>query len=814
MLTDDRAVSQSEYVLDLRKEVPEVFSGHLSLGGTSPSGETLAFTNYYMTRNERACMPITGEFHLSRFPQQYWEHELRKMQAGGIQIIATYIFWIHIEEEEGVFSWSGDNDIRSFVQLCQKLGLQIILRVGPFAHGECRNGGLPDWLYGRSFAVRSNDEGYLSIVRRYYGKIAGQVNDLLFKDGGPIVGVQIENEYMHAGAPWEVTFRQGTEWVPSGLDGEAHMLVLKEIALAAGFQVPIYSCTGWIGSPVPKRGFLPMQGGYAFTPWSPDPDFQQGPTREFLFRDRHSQPLPKGEASYDAKLYPYASCELGSGIQITYHHRPVVPAESVQAMAVMALGSGANLLGYYMYHGGSNPVGKHAFLNEFTVPRISYDFQAPIGEFGQIQPSYHRLRMLHLFLQDFEELLAPMTVVVPQGSEYIEPEDAETLRYAARSKDGSGFLFFNNYQDHVAMQDHEGVRIQLELPGETLSLPHTEEGLSIGKDVSTILPFNLRLDGGVLLKYATAQLLTKVSSPETGAAPTYVFFAPKGMRAEFALDRTTYGHIAVTGGTVQEEDGWSYIIVEPNSHNDAVGAGDPVRGTGNAPARDIAHMWLQSLKGHEVEILVLSEEEAHRCWKMHVWGRERLVFSDALVLWENESLNLYWRGEESASVAIYPPLIEGIKAEQGQLARTEEKHFTRFALTMPEYKSAVAMRQLDTDTVAIAIPIGTREGIQELFVRIDYIGDMAHGYLAGQLVSDHFANGQPWEIGLKRFIDHNNQRELILHFSPLHQNARARRYFPTGMAFKPTGDGNTQIEIRSITVIPEYHGTLGTIGQG
>ena len=810
MLTDDRAVSQSEYLLDLRKEVPEVLSGHLSLGGSTPSGETLGFTNYYMTRNERPCMPIMGEFHLSRFPRRYWEHELRKMQAGGIQIVATYIFWIHIEEEEGVFNWSEDNDIRSFVQLCQVLGLRIILRIGPFAHGECRNGGLPDWLYGRSFAVRANDEGYLSYVRRYYGEIAGQVNDLLFKDGGPIVGVQIENEYMHAGAPWEVTFRQGVEWVPSGSDGEAHMLILREIALAAGFQVPIYSCTGWIGSPVPKRVFLPMQGGYAFTPWSPDPDFQQEPTREFLFRDRHSQPLPQGEASYDAKLYPYASCELGAGIQITYHHRPVVPAESVQAMAVMALGSGANLLGYYMYHGGSNPMGRHAFLNEFTVPRISYDFQAPIGEFGQIQPSYHRLRMLHLFLQEFEELLAPMTVVVPQGSEYIKPEDAGTLRYAARSKDGAGFLFFNNYQDHVAMQDHEEVRIRLELPGEAFSVPQREEGLTIGKDVSAILPFNLRLDGEVLLKYATAQLLTKVS-PQVGAdaaragvspATTYVFFAPKGMQVEFAFDRATYGHIEVTGGVVVEEEGWSYMVGESGQGSSSHGQGQ---------ALPLLSMRVQTLEGGEVEILVLSEEEAHRCWKVNMWGGERLVFADGLVLCENERLNVYWRGGESTRVAIYPPVVEGVRAEQSQLSRTEEKFFTHFELTVPEYKSTVAMRQLHTDTVAIAIPTEVQAGIQEIFLHIDYVGDMGHGYLEGQLVSDHFANGLPWEIGLKRFIDADGQRELIVHFSPLRQNARMLRYFPTGMAFKPTGDGNTQIEIRSITVIPEYHAILGRI---
>ena len=116
----------------------------------------------------------------------------------------------------------------TFVMLCGRLGLQAIVRVGPFAHGECRNGGIPDWLYGRPFAVRSNDERYLAYVRRLYGEIAQQIDGLLFKDGGPVIGIQLENEYMHAGAPWEVTFRQGTEYVPAGMDGAEHIMILKQ----------------------------------------------------------------------------------------------------------------------------------------------------------------------------------------------------------------------------------------------------------------------------------------------------------------------------------------------------------------------------------------------------------------------------------------------------------------------------------------------------------------------------------------------------------------------------------------------------------
>src|SRR5208337_4465695 len=98
-------------------------------------------------------------------------------------------------------------------------GLHAIVRVGPFCHGEVRNGGLPDWLYGRSFRVRSNDNGYLEHVKRLYGQIAGQLDGLYFKDGGPIIGIQLENELLHAGAPWETTPRLCMERVPAGFDG-------------------------------------------------------------------------------------------------------------------------------------------------------------------------------------------------------------------------------------------------------------------------------------------------------------------------------------------------------------------------------------------------------------------------------------------------------------------------------------------------------------------------------------------------------------------------------------------------------------------
>jgi len=181
---DHSHAAEERYALDLRQPGEAITAGHFPLGAASPLGETFAFTNYYLTYNGRPFLPIMGEFHYSRFPRQYWKEELQKMQAGGITLVASYIFWIHVEEEEGVFDWSGDRDLRAFVRTCQELDLPIILRIGPFAHGECRNGGLPDWLYGRGIPVRSNDERYLRYVQRFFTQIAEQVQGFLFKEGG------------------------------------------------------------------------------------------------------------------------------------------------------------------------------------------------------------------------------------------------------------------------------------------------------------------------------------------------------------------------------------------------------------------------------------------------------------------------------------------------------------------------------------------------------------------------------------------------------------------------------------------------------
>jgi len=148
---------------------PEI--GYLQMGsgaaGKSPSGHFLSVNSRYLTMDGKPWLPVMGEFHYSRYPERYWEEEVLKMKAGGVQIVSTYVFWIHHEEVEGQFDWSGQRNLRKFVELCAKHGMYVYPRIGPWDHGEVRNGGFPDWLLKKG-PTRVNNPVYLSYVRRLY----------------------------------------------------------------------------------------------------------------------------------------------------------------------------------------------------------------------------------------------------------------------------------------------------------------------------------------------------------------------------------------------------------------------------------------------------------------------------------------------------------------------------------------------------------------------------------------------------------------------------------------------------------------------
>ena len=441
----------------------------------------------------KRVVPAMGEVHYSRIPDDEWEAEVKKMKEGGVTIIATYVFWNHIEEQEGIFRWDGQRNLRRFIEICQQEGLPVVLRLGPFCHGEVRNGGIPDWVFTKGCKTRDENPVFLSFVERLYRQIFTQLQGLQWKDGGPVMAAQFDNEYRGHGS---------------------YLMALKRIAQKIGFDLPFYTRTGWpeLATPVPFGEMLPLYGDYADGFWERSIEETAGNYyKAFNFKAFRSSTAIATEQLGEQKerlnkgdeQYPYFTCELGGGMMTAYHRRPYIYPEDAYSMAVVKLGSGSNLLGYYMYHGGTNPEGL-TYLNETQrtvatnyndLPVKTYDFQAPLNEFGQKNPQYYLLRKLHLFMQDWGGVLAPMEAGFPCSQDIAKGDDS-FLRWSYRAKDGSGFIFINNYERLQNVSAKKNVKLEacgVKLP--QLTIP-----------AGTICIFPVNIEG---IKYATAQLVAK-----------------------------------------------------------------------------------------------------------------------------------------------------------------------------------------------------------------------------------------------------------------------------------------------------------------
>lgn len=455
----------------------------------------VTWDRYSLIMDGKRVCPVMGEIHYSRIPVDEWAEEVHKMKEGGVTVIATYVFWNHVEEQEGVFNWSGQRDLRRFLEVCKDEDMPVILRIGPFCHGEVRNGGIPDWMFHKGCKLRSLDKTFLSYVDKLYRQIYSQTIGLQWKDGGPLLACQFDNEYRGSGD---------------------YLMALKKIALQIGFDLPFYTRTGWpqLSKPVPFGEMIPLYGDYADGFWDKELSETCGNYyKAFNFKGFRSSTaigtdlLGKQEEKVNKgdEDYPYFTCELGGGMVTAYHRRPYIYADDCYSLAVVKLGSGSNLLGYYMYHGGTNPESQTGItLNETQrtfgtanndLPVKTYDFQCPLGEFGQTYPQYYRLRPLHIFMKDYAELLAPMDATFPSKQDLKKGDDTE-LRWSYRSKDGRGFIFVNNYERLQNLSAKKNV--QLSACGVTLPK------LTIPAATMAIFPINI--DG---IKYATAQIVAK-----------------------------------------------------------------------------------------------------------------------------------------------------------------------------------------------------------------------------------------------------------------------------------------------------------------
>lgn len=299
---------------------------------------------------------IAGEMHPSRIPCQFWEDRIKKARAMGLNTVSVYVFWNQLEPTEGKFNFTGNGDIRRFVKLCQDNGLWVTLRPGPYVCAETEFGGYPAWLLKHhDIKIRSDDPQFMQYCRTYMQALHDQLGDLLVTHGGPILMVQIENEY-------------------GAID--KYLNDLRKIFIDVGFDCQLFTCdhSGPVwniidGMPNILRatnglpnatkltlaenvaGDFPVYGSEVYTSWYS------------VWADRIGGPRGK------AKPIPV---QLSDTRWLLDRHLSFC---------------------FYMFDGGTN-FGFSNGCNRWQPVQTTYDYDAPIDELGRVTPKFRALRDL------------------------------------------------------------------------------------------------------------------------------------------------------------------------------------------------------------------------------------------------------------------------------------------------------------------------------------------------------------------------------------------------------------------------------------
>jgi hypothetical protein len=779
----------------------------------SPDGHVLSLNAQYLTLDGKPWLPVMGEMHYSRVPEAEWETEILKMKSAGVQIVSAYIIWIHHEEVEGQWDWSGQKDLRHFVELCARHGMYVVPRIGPWSHAEVRNGGFPDWLLSKTSQTRSNDPTYLHYVDLYYQQIAAQLKGLMWSEGGPVIAIQLENEYRGSGP------NRGT----------AHILKLKELARSAGLRVPFYTVTGWDGASIPHGDVLPVYGGYPDAPW--DASINKLPPSEvyaFRFGSRVTGDMgamgaiggqtPTGNAANFTLDTPFMTAEMGGGMQVTYHRRPIVSADDIAAMMPVMLGSGVNLYGTYVFHGGENPSGSLTTLQESLathyandLPQKTYDFEAPIGEFGDERESLLKLKTWNYFLNDFGPTLAPMQPHAPQSLP-AGPRDLAVPRIAARTLGSSGFLFVNNHVRGYPMPARSNFQVTIKLPGgETLTLP--SKPVTLPADAYFVWPFNMDLSG-LHLRFATAQPLAILGTKDS---PVYAFFAQPNIPAEFVIDD------------------------QPGLKLDRNNTLRTSRSNGAISLQSSAAVDLETARftlpdGKTVTLFVLEQKDAEQSWRIASGGTTALLVTPQQAFIDGNIATLLSVGERSFTASLMP----GDNLHLSSLDSAPISHEHGMYFVMPpttKASSPIALTGSQTHPASSPAPLpddfkpSTRPRVvaaapteadwsraatysiplpksaltdtpnQQYFLSIRYTGDVAHLSTNGHLLDDNFADGRPWLVGLTRFAPQLTQSggKLTLSIYPLRRDPPI--FFEPGHEPKPDAP---PAALQSVELLTQY----------
>ena len=315
-----------------------------------------------------------GEIHFARVPREYWTHRLQMAKAMGLNTVCVYLFWNLHEWNEGTYDWSGMADAAEFCRLAQQEGLWVILRPGPYSCAEWEMGGLPWWLLKNDrIQLRARDPGFLKPAIRYLKEVGRVLGPTQVTEGGPLLMVQVENEYGSFGKDSE------------------YMGVLRQALIDGGFNVPLFACNpeATIASGYRKDLFQVVNFGRGAAANS----------FETLRKFQKTGPLMNGE------YYPGWFDMWGRA-----HHTGSIDDYLADLEYMLKNGMSFSI---YMAHGGTTFGLWSGADRPFNPDTSSYDYDAPISEAGWVTEKFTRTRELFKKYLDSGETLPAVPAANP-----------------------------------------------------------------------------------------------------------------------------------------------------------------------------------------------------------------------------------------------------------------------------------------------------------------------------------------------------------------------------------------------------------------
>ncbi|KAI8909226.1 beta-galactosidase 1-like protein [Gorgonomyces haynaldii] len=363
-----------------------------------PEQRSVGYDHRSILINQKRELLLVGHIHYPRSTPDMWPQLFQSTKEAGINTIDTYVFWNEHESVRGQYDFNGNRDLRHFIQLAQEHGLYVVLRIGPYVCAEYNYGGFPVWLREiEGIDMRNYNQQFMTEMQKFVEYVVDLTRDLMHSQGGPIILLQIENEYGNV----QRDYSHGQEYIEWAVDmalntTKEQWLVCQQFGTVSQVLDTCngFYCDNWIESRPYKH--QPAMHVEHWTGWF----------------------MHWGEL------------------------RPQRPAEDIAFSVARFIQKGGTYTGYYMWHGGTN------FGRTSGGPGIttSYDYDAPLDEYGsKNEPKYSHLKQLHKILLAYKDV-----ILYGHIQKYQVQNHVQAVSY------GSRLLFLSNdgLEDvHVAFQD-------------------------------------------------------------------------------------------------------------------------------------------------------------------------------------------------------------------------------------------------------------------------------------------------------------------------------------------------------------------------